>query len=83
MTTLERKAKCRQNRLERPYFRASRARQTRIRLLPAPLETRAPKPAKTLSRNAVRSIERVGIGEAKRKFPLRWKSRVQFAAAVL
>ena len=43
------------------------ARQKRSRLLPAPLEARGPTPAKTLPKNAVQSIERVGIGESKRK----------------
>lgn len=38
MTTLERKGKCRQNRLAEQHFRPLGARQTRSRLLPAPLE---------------------------------------------
>ena len=67
MTTLERREKCRQNRLEKWHFRPLGARQTRSRLLPAPLETLGPKPAKPLPINAVQSIERVGIGESKRK----------------
>jgi hypothetical protein len=38
------------------------ARQTASGLLLAPLEARGPTPAKTLPRNAVRPIERIGIG---------------------
>jgi hypothetical protein len=67
MTTLERREKCQQNRLDKWHFRPLGARQTRSRLLPAPLETLGPKPAKPLPMNAVQSIERVGIGESKRK----------------
>jgi hypothetical protein len=70
MTTLERREKCRQNRLDKLHFRPLVARQTRTRLLPAPLETLGPKPAKSLLMNAVQSIERVGIGESKRKSQL-------------
>ncbi len=67
MTMLERREKCRQNRLAEQHFRPLGARQTRSRLLPAPLEARGPTPPKTLPINAVQSIGGVGIGESKRK----------------
>lgn len=70
MTTLERREKCRQNRVANRHFRALRARQTRSLPLPAPLATRRPIPAGTLRRNAVQPIEGVGIGESKWKFRL-------------
>jgi hypothetical protein len=52
---------------KRGYFRALRAHQKGNRPLPAPLETCGLTPAKTLPRNPIQSIQRVGIGEAKRK----------------
>jgi hypothetical protein len=70
MTTLDRRERCRQNRLANRHFRVLRARQTRSLPLPAPLTTRRPILAETLPRNAVQSIERVGIGESKWTFQL-------------
>src|SRR5712692_2878275 len=67
MTMLERREKCRQNRLAEQHFRPLGARQMRSRILLAPLEARGPTPAKTLPMNAVQSIGGVGIGESKRK----------------
>ena len=58
---------CRQKSIGQTAFSGGGAHQTRSRLLPVPLETHGPKPAKTLPTNAVQSIERVGIGESKQK----------------
>jgi len=58
-----------QNRLAQRQFLVLGARQTRRRLLPAPLKTRGPKRAKTLPTDAVQSIEGVGIGEVKTEIP--------------
>jgi hypothetical protein len=49
MTMLERREKCRQNRLAEQHFQPLGARQTRSRLLPAPLEARGPTPGKNLT----------------------------------
>jgi len=68
MTTPERREKSRQSRVANRHFRALRARQTRSSPFSALLATGRTIPAGTLPRNAVQSIERLGIGELKWKF---------------
>ncbi len=69
MITPERREKSRQSRVANRHFRALRARQTRSSPFSALLATGRTIPAGTLPRNAVQSIQRLGIGEAKMEIP--------------
>src|SRR5216684_8662249 len=73
MTTPERREKSRQSRVANRHFRALRARQTRSSPFSALLATGRTIPAGTLPKNAVQSIERLGIGELKWKFWIKSK----------